>query len=407
MKAVFIRNVVSVLTGSLMAQAVPIVGALVLARQYVPSEFGAYSAWLGIVLFISVLVTARLEACLAIEPDGEPRQNAVVVTLLTIVLISLIVLVIVVVLSLLRLDYFEKLPHVLTWLFVPAASFVATVQTYQAWAAAEGMYRALSIIRISQAVSVTVLQIVAGELIPTSLGLGVAYCLGLGVALAASTLLMPLEKIRWSVLKTNTKSLWSFHRNFPKFSLPADAISAAAAHLPIVIVGARFGDEVAGLLAMAMRMMGAPITLLAFAVLDVFKRHSAEAFRLRGECRSEYLRTLKLLTGVAVALTIVLIFALEFLFGFAFGNQWIGAGTIALWLLPRYMMGFIASPLSYIVYITQKQHVDLLWQLALFGVTLATFMLMQPFNVAIQAYSIGTSCLYVIYLLISNELSKR
>ena len=129
MKSVFIRNVASVLTGSIMAQAVPIVGALVLARQYAPAEFGAYSAWLGVVLFMSVVVTARLEACLAIEPDGQPRKDAVVSTLYTIVVMSLLPLVIVAILLLVRLDYFERLSGVLIWLFVPPASLVAAVQT--------------------------------------------------------------------------------------------------------------------------------------------------------------------------------------------------------------------------------------------------------------------------------------
>jgi len=406
LKSVFIRNVASVLTGSIMAQAVPIVGALVLARQYAPAEFGAYSAWLGVVLFMSVVVTARLEACLAIEPDGQPRKDAVVSTLYTIVVMSLLPLVIVAILLLVRLDYFERFSGVLIWLFVPAASLVAAVQTYQAWAAAEGMYRRLSLMRISQAVSVTGLQVAAGELVPTSLGLGAAYCFGLAVALAAAVTLMPLGRIRWVQLITNAKALWYRQRNFPKFSLPADAMSVAAAQLPIVIVAARFGADSAGLLAMAMRMMGAPITILAFAVLDVFKRHSADAFRTRGECRAEYVRTFKFLTGVAVVLSVVLSFGVEFLFGVAFGELWIGAGAMALWLLPRYMMGFVASPLSYIVYVSQKQHIDLLWQLALFGVTMATFMLLQPLGMAVKAYSLGAAALYVVYLGFSYRLSK-
>ena len=74
-------------------------------------------------------------------------------------------------------------------------------------------------------------------------------------------------------------------------------------------------------------------------------------------------------------------------------------------LLPRFGLGFIASPLSYIVYVVGKQHLDLIWQLALLGVTLTTLLLIASFNTALLCYSVGYGLLYIIYLWMSYQFS--
>jgi len=101
-----------------------------------------------------------------------------------------------------------------------------------------------------------------------------------------------------------------------------------------------------------------------------------------------------------------MVFVSEWLFAFAFGEVWRGAGTIAVWLLPLFALRFIASPLSYMVYIAGKQHIDLLWQIVLLGVVLAALSIPSNHALALQAYSGGYSILYVIYLWMSYRFSR-
>ena len=89
----------------------------------------------------------------------------------------------------------------------------------------------------------------------------------------------------------------------------------------------------------------------------------------------------------------------------AFGEVWRGAGTIAVWLLPLFALRFIASPLSYMVYIAGKQHVDLFWQVALLCMTIASLTLFTDHKHALLVYSAGYSLLYVIYLVMSYRFS--
>ena len=399
------KSVASVLTGTALAQIIPIIGSLLIARLYAPAEFGVFSAWLGIVLLLGVVLTGRFETALAIEADGEPRRLAFISTLATAGLVACAAATLLAIAMFVVPGVTDSFPVVLLVASVPTALSIAIAQSWQSWAAAEGSYRHLSVMRIVQAGAVTVIQIIMGTIEASADALAIAHILGVAMGVACSAYLMPTGGFPAGQAIATVRSFWTRHRRFPLLSLPADAINTGAAQLPLLIVASRFGAETAGLLAMTMRILGAPIGLLGKSVLDVFKRHAASSFRERGECRSDYVRTFKVLALGSVAFCSVMIFASESLFTITFGEAWRGAGTIAVWLLPLFALRFIASPLSYMVYIAGKQHVDLFWQIALLGMTVASLSIPSNHQLALQAYSLGYSMLYVVYLAMSYRFS--
>lgn len=400
------KSVASVLTGSAMAQAIPILGSVIIARQFSPSEYGLFSAWLGAVLLLAVLIPCRFEMGLAISEDGEPRRLDVISILMTAVLVSCVVGVFCVIALILLPKVGAKFPTLLIALAPPTAFAIAVVNVWQAWAAAEGLYRRLSMIRVVQAAAITLIQIATGLFHPSASSLALAHLAGVALSILFSLHLLPLGRL---AIGGSTRSLiefWVRWRQFPMFSLPAGLINTAAAQLPIVIVASRFGADIAGLLALAIKVMGAPSGLLGRSVLDVFKRHASIAFKERGECRREYLKTLYVLAVVAFCGSILLALFSEALFSLAFGENWADAGNIAVWLLPLFAMRFIASPLSYMTYIVGKQHVDLAWQVCLFCLALTSLYLFNSYSEALKAYSLVCAVLYVIYLWMSYEFSS-
>lgn len=401
----FWKSVGSVLTGTAIAQIIPVAGTLIIARQYEPDQFGVFSVWLGLVLLLGVVLTGRFEAALAIEHDGEPRRLGLLSTVATACLGAAVALLICLIVMTVAPEISRGLPVSLVAILVPAAFAIALAQTWQSWAAAEGRYRHLSFMRIVQAAAVTLVQILVGCFSPTAFGLASAYLIGLGIGLVLSMFLMPPGRFPRHMAIKSISSFWQRHRRLPTFSLPADTINTAAAQLPVLLVAGRFGGEVAGLLAMAMRMLGAPIGLLGKSVLDVFKRHAATSYRERGECRADYVRTFRVLSAASLLFGVVLFFTAEPLFALAFGEKWREAGTIAVWLIPMFAFKFMASPLSYMVYIAAKQHVDLVWQVALLAMTFTALTVPVGHEAALQGYSVGYSLLYVIYLMMSYRFS--
>ncbi|WP_455884527.1 lipopolysaccharide biosynthesis protein [Pseudomonas spelaei] len=405
-KSAYWKNIVSVLTGSAVAQAIPIVGALVLARIFSPGEFGLYASWLGVVLFIGVVITGRFETSLAVEIDGGPRRIAVVSTLIVAAITSLSLQLLLVLATVLFPVILKNITPWLLFFAVPTALAIAIVQTWQSWAAAEGAYRKLTAIRITNAAAITISQIIFGFLRPDAAVLAFGYLVGGIVACVLCAKLMPLEKLPTQNKTFDlVKAFWRRQRRFPLLSLPADAINTAAAQLPIIIVASRFGAEVAGLLAMTVRILAAPLGLLGKSVLDVFKRHAATHYREFGECRDIYLQTFKVLSAGSLLFLVGMFFLSESLFVIAFGEQWRFSGTIAIWMSPYFALAFVASPLSYMVYIAGKQHLDLFWQTALLAMTFVSLMLPAHYADALKIYSAGYASLYVIYIIMSYRFS--
>lgn len=401
----FLRSVSSVIGGTVLAQAIPILGTLVLAYIFDPASFGMFSTWLGGVFLLAVVLTCRFESSLAIQEDGHSREKAVIFTLATIVILSLVAGGGIFFGVMLNIEILSRFSPALIYIATPAAAAIAITQTLLNWAAADGRYRHLTMMRVSQAALIVLFQVIFGIFSPSAKGLAFGYLVGV---IASCIFGFKLVSIRFDWPMSFIQSVcdfWKRNSRFPMYALPADAISTATAQLPVVLIASRFGMDAAGLLAMALRLLGAPMALLSAAVLDVFKRHAGKAWRERGECRNEYLQALRVLTIIAVIATLSIALFAEGFFQIAFGNAWVGAGIVALYLLPRFAIGFVASPLSYMIYIANKQPIDLLWQAVLLVMTLVTLLFADSLKNSLLIYGFGYAILYCFYIFISYRLS--
>lgn len=402
----FWSSVRAVIGGTALAQVIPLLGSLLIARLYAPAEFGLFAAWLGVAQLAAVLATGRFETALALEPDGMPRRVAVVATLAAIVATGVVLGVGAALLA--AATGLAGTHAALWWLCVPTALALATVQTWQTWAGAEGRLRDLWRMRVAQAAAVTGAQILVGTFAPTAPALAAAQLAGLCLGLACACRWLPLNHpplAQGEELREAVVAFWRARRRFPLVSLPADAINTAAAQLPLLIVGSRFGAEFAGYLALALRVLAAPVGLFGTAVLDVFRRRSATSWRERGHCRQDFVQTMRVLAAGSLLVAGMLAFSVEPLFVLAFGERWRMAGTMALVLLPLFALRFVASPLSYVFYVAGKQHVDLVWQCGLLAMTLAALSQPEGQLAVLWAYSLGYSAMYVVYLGLSYRYS--
>lgn len=399
----------SVFTGAAVAQAVPFLGALVIARLYLPTEFGLFSTWLGISAVLTVCLTFRLEHAFGLERDGGPRDRVVLGTLVLVLLAGLVFLCLTIVAVLAGFSY-AGMSVWLLLLLTPMAVGAAFCQVWQSWAANNGQVRYLSYMRIWQATSVTVLQIAIGWVRPGALELALAQVIGTWVAVVASSILIPSKPALLRVMSrpyTTVRSTLLRYKRFATLSLPADLINVVAAQMPLVVLTSRFGAEVAGLYALTTKMMGAPISLLGTAVRDVFKRSANEEFRQTGSCIRTYLKTFVVL-GVASLLMVIVLYPLaEWLFVTLFGEKWRESGVMAIWLLPLFALRFLASPLSYTLYVVQKQNVDLAWQVGLLAMTVATLFPFSTFKSTLICYGAAYAVMYAIYIYLSFRCSKK
>ena len=403
-KKLFWKNVSVVFSGTVLAQIIPILGSLIIARLFIPEAFGQFAIWLSFVLMFSVICTGRYELSLSVESDGKPRLYGVAANLLVVIITSII--------STLLISFFIffsinfGITNIQLYLVVVSGGLMASLNIWQAWAAADGRFPQLSKMRIVISFAIFIFQVGVGFLIPSINTLILGQLAGVFIGILYSFYLSPLQSEYYLV--RSYKKLANYlvkHRRFFIFSLPADSINSISSQLPILIIGAKYGADIAGFLAMTIRALGAPIGLLGRAVLDVFKRHASVAFRKNQECRDHYIQTFKVLTLMSISVMPIILLYSEELFTFAFGETWALSGTIAIWMLPMFLLRFVSSPLSYMFYLANKQSIDLVWQITLLLMTIITLYFASTYKYALIYYASGYSCLYVVYLFISYRLS--
>ena len=430
----FWKHLLTVLGGSLAAQALPIVAAPLITRLCTPGELGAFSVWLGVVAIAAVAATLRMEFAMVVDP-GRIRQRlcfgVVAWSSTWLAVVLTVALVAARLLDLVAMSW----PGVLT--LGLAAWLTAGMQTTLAYAASRhdprlgrcrkavvrggvagaqlGLLGLLAMLASLPWLTMRLTDaggdaLLAGQLVGLAAGLLAARRLLhlplRGAGLKAARLQVYLRRLHrqgWAALLPTApqRRYLCHHRAFWRFTLPSSLLNAAVGQLPLLIIGARHGVMAAGLFALTQRVLAAPISLLAASVLEVFKRESVRQYQEHGDCRPAYRHALRVLLALGAVPASVLWVASPALFSFVFGADWRGAGELAQIMAPLFFLNFVAGPLSYVFSVAGRQKIELLWQVALFATTVAAFA--APLSLAhnVLAYSIGYSLLYLVYLHLS------
>jgi O-antigen/teichoic acid export membrane protein len=240
------------------------------------------------------------------------------------------------------------------------------------------------------------LALLAGQLIGLAAGL-----------VAAQRLLAPPPLRSGMSITFAGRAYLHRHRAFWRFSLPSNLLNALVGQLPLLMIGMRHGPVAAGLFALTQRVLAAPISLLAASVLEVFKRQSVHDFQTLGNCSHAYRYTFKTLLLLGIGPSVVLFLFSPTLFASIFGEAWRPAGALAQILAPLYFLNFIASPLSYVFFVAGKQKIELVWQVALFVMTVSVFLAPGTLQQSVLRYALGYSGLYLIYLHMSYQCAQN
>lgn len=405
----FWRRASVVLAGAVAAQAIPLIVLPLLTRLLPPEALGQYYIWFGVSTVASVVATLRLDVAIFNAKSGQEMASILQAAIASAVAIAVFLAIVLLGLKFVAPGWIGgRVVSVGATATACMAALLAISQTAIAAYVYSARFARQALARILLAGSTA-----AAQLIAVASGFGVEGMI-YGQVLATAcvviwlvgdlrrSLSLDLRGISLSRYMSTIRECW----RFPVFSMPADFISAFSAQLPLFLIGVRFGNAPVGQYALTNRALAAPVGLLAGSVLSVFKEEASRQYRETGQCCPAYWKTLYSLALLGIAPFSLLFFISERLFVFVFGPDWAEAGTLASMLAPMFYLKFVASPLSYTMYLADRQWHDLLWQLTLLAMTAITFRFSSDIRHAVAAYSAGYSALYLAYLLMSYRAAK-
>ncbi len=263
-----------------------------------------------------------------------------------------------------------------------------------------------------------VIQTLAGPLVPAwgagaperanfiVLGLVIVNVLGLSLRFGYSGLLRDFARAPWNA--QNLLEEFRRHLNFPRDVLPGNVLTAVAVQLPQIMLARSFGTEVVGHYARAGTLLTLPSVVFGNAFATVFSREAGRAYRERGDCRAEFVRTLGRLLIVLGPCYAVLAVTSPWLYPWFYGPSWAEAGRLAQPMAVALFFSTVSAPLSAVLYFGRNTTWDLLWQCVRLPVVLGVLVAGTYLGSAVGALwslAVASAFLYVIYLALSYRLT--
>lgn len=390
-QSTYARNVLTLMTGTTLAQAVPVAISPLLTRLYSPEEFGRFALYMAVAMIASVLVTGRYElAILLPRQDRDALHIAALAMALSIAISAVLLLVVL---------FFAQPIAVLLgdaalapWLYwVPASTvLLGLYQSLNYWSNRKAHYKRLAISRTVQSGSAALAQLGSGYAGSGAVGLVGGQITGQVLATSVLARLIWREDrglIR-TLLPLRCVALAKKYIDFPKYLIVAHGFNTASGQMPVLLLSALFNTTAAGFFTLTQRVMAAPMALVAGALGDVFRQEASQAYMRQGQCKAIYQKTFKRLLLISAVPFTIFFFVAPALFAWMFGEQWRVAGEYAQILTPMAFFQFITSPLSSMFMIAEKQRLDLLWQIFLLFLVIVSFLLGKFFSNAADALKI-------------------
>lgn len=164
-KSSYARNVITLMTGTGLAQAIPIAISPILTRLYSPEDFGIFGLYMAIVAIASVLVTGRYELAILLPRNDRDALHIVALAIGLSAAVSALLLVVVLVFNG-PITQLLGASDIAPWLYwVPASTVLMGIYTsLNYWSNRKGQYRRLAVSRVVQTSGTSATQLGAAFL---------------------------------------------------------------------------------------------------------------------------------------------------------------------------------------------------------------------------------------------------
>jgi O-antigen/teichoic acid export membrane protein len=411
----FIKNTLILITGTTIAQAIPIIVSPFLTRMYSPSDFGTFGLYIAITAIISVIATGRYELAIMLPKKDEDAINIFAVSIFFSIFTSIFILVIILLFNNIITKLSDSFDISVYLYFVPVTIlFTAIYQSLNYWNNRKNAYNRLSISRITQSGITAASNISIGYLKLTN-GLILGNVIGQGTAtfILSKILLKEDKNILLKIKKDRMIYLAKRYIMFPKNTIFSSFINSFYNNGKYLILGLIFSSNILGQLLLSYRVLLIPVSIISTSIADILFQKSSiwnnsniEIYEVRIKLK----KILLILMIIATIPSILLYFGGEVLFSFVFGQKWVTAGQFASTLSIALFFQFSISPFCKIFYVLERQSLYLKWEILRLIIVFVPVLFLGyigvNYNHIILVMSINIAISYILLLIFLNRVLK-
>ena len=413
-KSEFSKNVLTLMTGTTIAQAIPIAISPILTRIYTPADYGLVALFMSIATIGSIAATGRYEMAIMLPKKDTDAINVFFLSIIIAFLMSFISLIIVLLFNQ-NITKFLGNQDVSVWLYLVPISVLVTgvYQSLKYWNNRKKNFSDLAKNAVLQTTTGSSLNLGFGFLTLGGGGLIIGNLLGqLTGAIFLGKIVLKKDK-QLFIYNNHLKimALIKRYKKLPFFNLPNALIDTFRISGINILIAQNFTVINLGQYSLAWRMVVTPASLIGSSLSQVLFQKLSSSNKV-----DLYKITIKFIskaTLIAAPMYLLIYFFASDIFAFIFGENWKMAGNIASALSPWLFVNFISSPLSSIFIIINKQEIMLIFSILYMLIPVSILYLFRDYAfidiIDIMAYSMGSLLilLLIVILVMTFNIKRR
>ncbi len=359
----YLLHIVTLLTGTLMAQTVMLLSVPILTRIYNPSEFGIYSLFFAIASMVGMVSSLSYEQAIMLPKSDRDAQVLVFLSTIITIVVTIILAIVIYIFREFFIDYFKNITYML-WLLPFATFSIGLLQIFDAYSTRKEFYRKIATTKMSASIATVTIQsgsryifklngLVVGKMLSD------IFALFLLISFHIKKQTLRLKYLSKRRLKANIKR----HENFPKYQMASNLTNSISQNIPLFMFSALFSPAISGFYALTYRVMQVPMILISSSTRSVYYQKASKMYANREDIYPLYKKTTLGLLKIFIIPLVIIIFFGKDIFSFIFGSEWIESGLIAQISVIWFMFSFISPPTTVMFNIFSLQRVRLIIQI--------------------------------------------
>lgn len=403
MKQKFLRSgdpksgFIKIMSGTVVAQLITLAIMPLLTRLYSVEDFGALTFVTSISLLVGAFASMRLETAMMLPKKNDEVSALLLISVLSATIISVIA-------------------GLLTGLMIKRQHDLATTPLMPLWVTLTIMLTALFTVlnhlalrksgygqvgkrTVAQAIGTNGGQISLYAYPGGGLGLIGGNLIGRSIGIISLVRFCRefFTRPDFPLAGRMLKKYWKF----PAVFAPSSAFNAFGVQFPVLFVASWFGVGLAGILGLAERIVGIPMTLIGNAVGQVLDAEIAKGMRAgKQDFIRLYLSISGALGGLALIVGSLFFFLGEWAVPLFLGSEWELAGTCVKIMSISVALRLIASPTARVITLFQKSGgmilIDVTRTLFILGVVLLITKTGSQFLQAVLFFNLALALIYLI-----------
>jgi len=409
-KSEFLKNVATLITGTVLAQLIPILLLPILSKIYTPEEFGTFTIYISIIGMLAAAGNLKYEGAVVL-PDSDRDASALVIGgIIVSFLFSSLWLVIFFLFGNQIINLFNFSSSIKIWLLViPFAIFIiSSSRVLNYWLIRKKAFRASSINKLARRSSEGASQYFILKFTQQQ-GLIIGNIIGEVTNLIISLKQSLKNNLTFkSISIPEIKSQLIRYKDFPLYGFLPSLMNSVSLFLPAIIVNQFYNLETTGQFGFSRTILSIPLAFISIAISQVLIQKVAESKRNKSKIIPLISKITIILTGLSILGIIVIELFGNELFSLVFDEKWKTAADLTKILIFSYAIKFIVSPLTAIFTALEKIKISSIWQVGYFIVIGLLYLLK---DLTIDEFLFYYVCIdlaaYLIYYVLLLGVCKK